>query len=97
MVHFFDETNRLTSFYDTVIHFDSLGFSHLPELTVTDFKNKIQLDTGLYGWIHFEGRRSAENIAAMLRIIDAHNANANPDKRITTSVELEKRRENLGQ
>ncbi|XP_064597235.1 ketohexokinase-like [Liolophura sinensis] len=68
----------------------------LPDLTFQDFKTKVDLNSGLYKWMHFEGRPAAAEIKKMLAYVDDYNASVGESKRITTSVELEKPRPQLG-
>ncbi|XP_064652079.1 ketohexokinase-like isoform X2 [Lineus longissimus] len=75
----------------TILHTNK----NLPELTEDDF-SKIDLNSGRYKWIHFEGRPTASQIKGMLQKIDDFNKSVEkPEDRITTSVELEKIREQL--
>ncbi|XP_074657225.1 uncharacterized protein LOC141910388 [Tubulanus polymorphus] len=68
----------------------------LPEVTHAEFKSRIDLASGRYSWIHFEGRPAEEEISHMLKSIDEFNRTQPDEKRITTSVELEKTRHKLG-
>ncbi|CAD5120411.1 DgyrCDS8977 [Dimorphilus gyrociliatus] len=70
----------------TIIHHNR----NLPELTSDEFS---KLDLKNFDWIHFEGRPSVDEISGMLQIIDTFNEKY--DKKIRTSVELEKKRETL--
>ncbi|XP_005092414.1 ketohexokinase [Aplysia californica] len=76
----------------TVLHTNK----NLPELKLSHLQDKIDLCSGLVGWIHFEGRDNAEEMAKMLKYIDQQNeqliSSSSSRKRIITSLEAEKLR-----
>uniref|UniRef100_A0A8U8AXQ5 Uncharacterized protein n=1 Tax=Geospiza parvula TaxID=87175 RepID=A0A8U8AXQ5_GEOPR len=65
--------------------------TNLPDVTARDFE---RVDLSRYRWIHFEARNAAEQ-GAMLERVERHNRAAPPERRVRTSVELEKPREEL--
>lgn len=69
----------------TILH----GNRSLPELTSEDFD---KLDLSCYKWIHFEGRNITE-VIKMVEKIRTYNQSCRRDEVITTSVEVEKPRE----
>lgn len=76
----------------TVLHTNK----NLPELTVDHFKQKIDLNSLQYGWIHFEGRDNAFEIGNMIRYILYYNETMKKKdsnfKPIIISLEAEKLR-----
>ncbi|XP_075770625.1 ketohexokinase isoform X3 [Pelodiscus sinensis] len=66
---------------------------NLPDVTAQDFE---QVDLSRYKWIHWEGRNAAEQ-AQMLRRVEEHNRACPAPQRVSTSVEVEKAREELYQ
>ncbi|RUS92037.1 hypothetical protein EGW08_000250 [Elysia chlorotica] len=76
----------LESHTRTILHTNK----DLPELTLHDFANSINLKSSEYGWIHFEGRDNAHEISSMLNYVNefkkAHGVG------IYTSLEAEKLR-----
>ncbi|KAK3778747.1 hypothetical protein RRG08_013018 [Elysia crispata] len=62
----------------------------LPELTLDDFSKNISLSSSEYGWIHFEGRDNAHEIARMITYVNEINKNNSTS--IFTSLEAEKLR-----
>ncbi|XP_062909883.1 ketohexokinase isoform X3 [Mobula hypostoma] len=66
---------------------------NLPDVTAKDFG---KIDLTRYKWIHWEGRNASEQIA-MMEQVEQYNANVPVEQRITTSVEIEKTREELYQ
>ena len=70
----------------TVLHTNK----NLPELSLSNFQDSIDLSSGSVGWIHFEGRDNAEEIAKMLRFVNDFNVESS--HRIITSLEAEKLR-----
>ncbi|XP_054268450.1 ketohexokinase-like isoform X2 [Macrosteles quadrilineatus] len=68
----------------TIIHSNK----GMPELTLEDFK---KIDTNQYHWIHFQGRNVSE-VSKMLAHLKQRNTKY---PGVTTSVELEKAREEL--
>ncbi|XP_075770623.1 ketohexokinase isoform X1 [Pelodiscus sinensis] len=75
--------SRTVTLYDT----------NLPDVTAQDFE---QVDLSRYKWIHWEGRNAAEQ-AQMLRRVEEHNRACPAPQRVSTSVEVEKAREELYQ
>ena len=63
---------------------------NLPELKLSDFQDRMDISSGSVGWIHFEGRNNAEEIAKMMRFVNDFNASRSPCQRIITSLEAEK-------
>ena len=76
----------LESHTRTVLHTNK----DLPELTLEDFVKNINLNSSDYGWIHFEGRDNAQEIARIMRHINESNK-INPNH-VFTSLEAEKLR-----
>ena len=76
----------LESHTRTVLHTNK----DLPELTLDGFVKNINLNSSEYGWIHFEGRDNAHEIARMLSYIKEFNK-VN-EIHIFTSLEAEKLR-----
>uniref|UniRef100_A0A8D8EWK4 Ketohexokinase n=1 Tax=Culex pipiens TaxID=7175 RepID=A0A8D8EWK4_CULPI len=70
----------------TIVHSNP----NLPELTVGDFGG---CDLSEYSWVHFEGRRSASEIAKMIASITEWNERSEDEKKIVISVDLEKPRD----
>ncbi|XP_062909882.1 ketohexokinase isoform X2 [Mobula hypostoma] len=70
-----------------------LSDMNLPDVTAKDFG---KIDLTRYKWIHWEGRNASEQIA-MMEQVEQYNANVPVEQRITTSVEIEKTREELYQ
>ncbi|XP_072899389.1 ketohexokinase isoform X5 [Hemitrygon akajei] len=66
---------------------------NLPDVTAKDFG---KIDLSHYKWIHWEGRNATEQIA-MMEQVEQYNTNVPVEQRITTSVEIEKTREELYQ
>ncbi|XP_053696562.1 ketohexokinase-like [Sabethes cyaneus] len=69
----------------TIVHSNP----NLPELTLVDFD---RCDLQRYGWIHFEGRRTTDEIAKMIQEIKKWNDSVGATVGITISVDLEKPR-----
>ncbi|XP_055540460.1 ketohexokinase-like isoform X2 [Wyeomyia smithii] len=69
----------------TIVHSNP----NLPELTEADFRRCNLLQ---YSWIHFEGRRSASEIAKMIQLIRDWNDSKTVTEKIIISVDLEKPR-----
>ncbi|BFZ09768.1 hypothetical protein BsWGS_12807 [Bradybaena similaris] len=76
----------------TILHTNK----NLPELSLDDFKEKIDLNSHFIQWIHFEGRDNACEISKMLIHIKQHNEDRKSVdiayKQIITSLEAEKLR-----
>ena len=72
----------------TVLHTNK----DLRELQLSDFQSQIDLSPGTVGWVHFEGRDNAEEIAKMINFINHYNETASPSRKITVSLEAEKLR-----
>ncbi|XP_067890147.1 ketohexokinase isoform X1 [Heterodontus francisci] len=70
-----------------------LSDMNLPDVTSEDFRI---IDLSLYKWIHWEGRNASEQVA-MIQQVEQYNATVPAEQRITTSVEIEKTREELYQ
>ncbi|XP_078401934.1 ketohexokinase isoform X2 [Cetorhinus maximus] len=70
-----------------------LSDMNLPDVTSEDFR---KIDLSLYKWIHWEGRNASEQVA-MIQQVEQFNATVPAEHRITTSVEIEKTREELYQ
>uniref|UniRef100_UPI00398F6689 ketohexokinase isoform X3 n=1 Tax=Pristiophorus japonicus TaxID=55135 RepID=UPI00398F6689 len=66
---------------------------NLPNVTSEDFR---KIDLSQYKWIHWEGRNASEQVA-MIRQVELYNATVPAEQQITTSVEIEKTREELYQ
>ncbi|XP_051882553.1 ketohexokinase isoform X3 [Pristis pectinata] len=66
---------------------------NLPDVTPEDFR---KIDLSHYKWIHWEGRNASEQLA-MIQQVEHYNANVPAEQQITTSVEIEKTREELYQ
>ncbi|XP_073191527.1 ketohexokinase isoform X1 [Lepidochelys kempii] len=66
---------------------------NLPDVTAQDFE---QVDLTQYKWIHWEGRNAAEQVK-MIQRVEAHNRACPAHQRVSTSVEVEKSREELYQ
>ncbi|XP_037749568.1 ketohexokinase isoform X3 [Chelonia mydas] len=66
---------------------------NLPDVTAQDFE---QVDLTQYKWIHWEGRNAAEQVK-MIQRVEAHNQACPAHQRVSTSVEVEKSREELYQ
>ncbi|XP_037749569.1 ketohexokinase isoform X5 [Chelonia mydas] len=75
--------SRTVTLYDT----------NLPDVTAQDFE---QVDLTQYKWIHWEGRNAAEQVK-MIQRVEAHNQACPAHQRVSTSVEVEKSREELYQ
>ncbi|XP_073191531.1 ketohexokinase isoform X4 [Lepidochelys kempii] len=75
--------SRTVTLYDT----------NLPDVTAQDFE---QVDLTQYKWIHWEGRNAAEQVK-MIQRVEAHNRACPAHQRVSTSVEVEKSREELYQ
>ncbi|XP_072899383.1 ketohexokinase isoform X1 [Hemitrygon akajei] len=71
----------------------TLSDMNLPDVTAKDFG---KIDLSHYKWIHWEGRNATEQIA-MMEQVEQYNTNVPVEQRITTSVEIEKTREELYQ
>ncbi|XP_059502514.1 ketohexokinase isoform X4 [Stegostoma tigrinum] len=65
----------------------------LCDVTSDDFR---KIDLSLYKWIHWEGRNVSEQVA-MIQQVEQYNATVSAEQRITTSVEIEKTREEIYQ
>ncbi|XP_058449872.1 ketohexokinase-like isoform X2 [Malaya genurostris] len=74
----------------TIVHSNP----NLPELTVDEFR---RCNLKCYSWIHFEGRRSVDEIAKMIDTIKQWNKTRESPDRITVSVDLEKPRDSNSQ
>ncbi|XP_051882550.1 ketohexokinase isoform X1 [Pristis pectinata] len=70
-----------------------LSDMNLPDVTPEDFR---KIDLSHYKWIHWEGRNASEQLA-MIQQVEHYNANVPAEQQITTSVEIEKTREELYQ
>ncbi|GFN93706.1 ketohexokinase-like [Plakobranchus ocellatus] len=68
----------------TVLHTNK----NLPELTLDNFSNNINLRSSDYGWIHFEGRDNAYEITRMMTYVK--NFNEENSAHIIISLEAEK-------
>ncbi|XP_078258946.1 ketohexokinase isoform X6 [Rhinoraja longicauda] len=66
---------------------------NLPNVSPEDFR---KVDLTQYNWIHWEGRNAPEQVA-MIQQVEQYNTNVSAEQRITTSVEIEKTREELYQ
>ncbi|CAM5098151.1 unnamed protein product [Eretmochelys imbricata] len=75
--------SRTVTLYDT----------NLPDVTAQDFE---QVDLTQYKWIHWEGRNAAEQVK-MIQRVEAYNRACPAHQRVSTSVEVEKSREELYQ
>ncbi|XP_038253405.1 ketohexokinase isoform X3 [Dermochelys coriacea] len=75
--------SRTVTLYDT----------NLPDVTAQDFE---QVDLTQYKWIHWEGRNAAEQVK-MIQRVEEHNRACPAHQRVSTSVEVEKPREELYQ
>ncbi|XP_074803373.1 ketohexokinase isoform X2 [Natator depressus] len=75
--------SRTVTLYDT----------NLPDVTAQDFE---QVDLTQYKWIHWEGRNAAEQVK-MIQRVEVHNRACPAHQRVSTSVEVEKSREELYQ
>lgn len=71
----------------TIVHFRPKEF---PEVSNENF---VKLDLELYGWIHFEVRRSFKETLEMIAVVDAFNETRIDDDKIVISIELEKKHE----
>ncbi|KAI6059764.1 Ketohexokinase [Aix galericulata] len=71
----------------TILH----ASGNLPDVTARDFE-RVDLDR--YRWIHWEARNAAEQLR-MIQRVEEHNRALPPARRIRTSVEVEKPREEL--
>uniref|UniRef100_A0A8C3BQ39 Carbohydrate kinase PfkB domain-containing protein n=1 Tax=Cairina moschata TaxID=8855 RepID=A0A8C3BQ39_CAIMO len=71
----------------TIVLYDT----NLPDVTARDFE-RVDLDR--YRWIHWEARNAAEQLR-MIQRVEEHNRALPPARRIRTSVEVEKPREEL--
>ncbi|GFR61506.1 ketohexokinase [Elysia marginata] len=76
----------LESHTRTVLHTNK----DLPELTRDDFAKNINLKSSQYGWIHFEGRDNAQEIAHMMTYVNDFNEKNSTN--IFISLEAEKLR-----
>ncbi|XP_077384620.1 ketohexokinase isoform X6 [Festucalex cinctus] len=65
--------------------------SNIPDVTFEDFS---ALDLSAFKWIHWEGRNADEQLK-MMAAVERRNAALPRQRRIVTSVEIEKPRENL--
>ncbi|XP_078078914.1 ketohexokinase isoform X3 [Mustelus asterias] len=70
-----------------------LSDMNLPDVNSEDFR---KIDLSLYKWIHWEGRNASEQVA-MIQQVEQYNATVPAEHQITTSVEIEKTREELYQ
>ncbi|KAM9155374.1 ketohexokinase isoform 2-T3 [Pangshura tecta] len=75
--------SRTVTLYDT----------NLPDVTAQDFE---QVNLTQYKWIHWEGRNAAEQVK-MIQRVEEHNRTCPAHQRVSTSVEVEKPREELYQ
>ncbi|KAJ1158508.1 hypothetical protein NDU88_011196 [Pleurodeles waltl] len=75
--------SRTVTLYDT----------NLPDVSAEDFE-KVELSQ--YKWIHWEGRNAGEQVK-MIQRVDNYNKTCPEGQKITTSVEIEKEREDLYQ
>ncbi|XP_050807488.1 ketohexokinase isoform X4 [Gopherus flavomarginatus] len=75
--------SRTVTLYDT----------NLPDVTAQDFE---QVDLTQYKWIHWEGRNAAEQVK-MIQRVEEYNRTCPAHQRVSTSVEVEKPREELYQ
>ncbi|XP_039388875.1 ketohexokinase isoform X1 [Mauremys reevesii] len=66
---------------------------NLPDVTAQDFE---QVDLTQYKWIHWEGRNAAEQVK-MIQRVEEYNQTCPAHQRVSTSVEVEKPREELYQ
>ncbi|XP_069089712.1 ketohexokinase isoform X3 [Pleurodeles waltl] len=66
---------------------------NLPDVSAEDFE-KVELSQ--YKWIHWEGRNAGEQVK-MIQRVDNYNKTCPEGQKITTSVEIEKEREDLYQ
>ncbi|XP_044867580.1 ketohexokinase-like isoform X3 [Mauremys mutica] len=66
---------------------------NLPDVTAQDFE---QVDLTQYKWIHWEGRNAAEQVK-MIQRVEEYNRTCPAHQRVSTSVEVEKPREELYQ
>ncbi|XP_077433736.1 ketohexokinase isoform X3 [Vanacampus margaritifer] len=73
----------------TILHMNS----NIPDVTFEDFN---ALDLSAFKWIHWEGRNADEQLK-MMAAVTRHNAALPRQRRIATSVEIEKPREKLYQ
>ncbi|XP_069461617.1 ketohexokinase isoform X1 [Ambystoma mexicanum] len=73
----------------TILHMNR----NLPDVVAEDFQ---KVDLSQYKWIHWEGRNAGEQVK-MIQRVDSYNKALPADQRITTSVEIEKEREDLYQ
>ncbi|XP_071892798.1 ketohexokinase isoform X2 [Anas platyrhynchos] len=71
----------------TILH----ASGNLPDVTARDFE---RIDLEQFRWIHWEARNAAEQLRMMQRV-EEHNRALPPARRIRTSVEVEKPREEL--
>ncbi|XP_068535268.1 ketohexokinase [Anas acuta] len=71
----------------TIVLYDT----NLPDVTARDFE---RVDLERFRWIHWEARNAAEQLRMMQRV-EEHNRALPPARRIRTSVEVEKPREEL--
>ncbi|XP_077384616.1 ketohexokinase isoform X2 [Festucalex cinctus] len=71
----------------TILHMNS----NIPDVTFEDFS---ALDLSAFKWIHWEGRNADEQLK-MMAAVERRNAALPRQRRIVTSVEIEKPRENL--
>ncbi|XP_067890150.1 ketohexokinase isoform X3 [Heterodontus francisci] len=81
--------SNINSGLRTILHTNR----NLPDVTSEDFRI---IDLSLYKWIHWEGRNASEQVA-MIQQVEQYNATVPAEQRITTSVEIEKTREELYQ
>ncbi|XP_077433734.1 ketohexokinase isoform X1 [Vanacampus margaritifer] len=70
-----------------------LADTNIPDVTFEDFN---ALDLSAFKWIHWEGRNADEQLK-MMAAVTRHNAALPRQRRIATSVEIEKPREKLYQ
>lgn len=75
--------SRTVTLYDT----------NLPDVSAEDFE---KVDLSQYKWIHWEGRNADEQVK-MIQRVDAYNKTLPEGQKISTSVEIEKVREDLYQ
>uniref|UniRef100_UPI00398F676D ketohexokinase isoform X1 n=2 Tax=Pristiophorus japonicus TaxID=55135 RepID=UPI00398F676D len=81
--------SNINSGLRTILHTNR----NLPNVTSEDFR---KIDLSQYKWIHWEGRNASEQVA-MIRQVELYNATVPAEQQITTSVEIEKTREELYQ
>lgn len=73
----------------TILHMNR----NLPDVSAEDFE---KVDLSQYKWVHWEGRNADEQVK-MIQRVDAYNKTLPEGQKISTSVEIEKVREDLYQ